>query len=137
MLGVHGKGQKLSNTLLMDVENASSLDKFEARLGAVEVGWNFIVQRIGDNVRVYLESLGELNDSIVSAEFTLLGENDHELYKIKAQEDFHKGGFILGASEMVSWEDFVSCINPHNHVARFEIRIVRWKDCTLCGNNHQ
>lgn len=136
VLGVHGKARMLTNNLRMDVENASELDKFEARLGAVEIGWNFVVKRVGENVRVYLEALADLEDSKVSAQFTLIDSDGNPIFTLSVREDFHEGGFIVGSSTMMSWEDFESCIDFDSNVARFDIKITRIIDCTLCGHNH-
>lgn len=136
VLGVYGKNRLLTNNSRLDVENASELDKFEARFGAVEIGWNFVVKRVGDKVRVYLEALADLEDSKVSAEFTLIDRDGDPIFTLSVREDMHDGGFIIGSSTMMTWEEFESCIDFDDNVARFDIKITRVIDCTLCGHNH-
>lgn len=102
---MHGKVTRyiVFEKLRVDLNDVSQLSKHTTKLVVDDTKWNLVVERVGDDVSVFLEAVGDVQYD-VHLNFGLLKSDG-----VKDEQYFHEDGNVsrLGTSEFMSWNDFV------------------------------
>lgn len=135
IFNVNARGQIFSESIGIYLENVSELGVDTTEINFRNSKWNFVVERIGDDVSVFLEPIGELDWSY-SASIELESEKSG-----KSLEQHFGGKFEnekptkIGSSTFISWSEFINEDNKFvvDNVASFNLKFNFVKACGCCS----
>lgn len=133
MYGVNGNGTIGSQNIRVRLTTVSKLGVDNTEFNVYDTNWNLLVERIGDDVGVFLEAMGEVNYH-VSVSIALLEFDESASHKRNFHGDFRRGATTkLGTSKFISWNEFNNGNRNFikNNEAKFMLEFVL---ISPCGN---
>lgn len=113
------------------LENVNELSVDITEIIFHDSSWNFLVERNGDEVSVFLEAIGEVNYQ-VSVNIELESQSSNSTFEKKFGADFRQGkASKLGTTEFISWSEFMNKDNKYvvDNIAIFNLKFHFYRPC--------
>lgn len=138
MLHVDSRATGLSKDISVYLEKVSELGVDTTEIEVYDMKWNLVVERIGDDVSVFLHPITKINFDL-----TITIEIEESEGKAPYKKQF-KANFLkdqptkIGDSKFITWNEFVGAEREFvvDDVASFNIHFSGYRPCGCCSGGH-